>query len=156
MTSQKPDKGGLTTRRKLLVTSGTTGLALTAGCTAVADFIGDQLLKQVNVFNETSQPVTGSIVIVDPAGDTALDQEYDLAPSDSENNDERSVAVYDDVWGKTGAYEVTVELADVEANGKSRASETVTIDDSDEQMLAIELGSENIGFHVGKSLSDFE
>ncbi|WP_254763392.1 hypothetical protein [Natrinema marinum] len=122
----------------------------------MADFIGDQLLKQVNVFNETSQPVTGSIVIVDPAGDTALDQEYDLAPSDSENNDERSVAVYDDVWGKTGAYEVTVELADVEANGKSRASETVTIDDSDEQMLAIELGSENIGFHVGKSLSDFE
>ncbi|ELY63143.1 hypothetical protein C489_20046 [Natrinema versiforme JCM 10478] len=147
-----------------LAAGGTAALAATAGCTAVMDFIGDQLLEQVNVFNETDRRVSGSIVVIDPDGDTALDETFDIAASDSEDNesngdDEQSVAVYDDVWDGAGDYEVTVELDDAEIDGESGANETVTIDDPEEEMLAVALGSEEvdepIGFRVGKSLSDF-
>lgn len=126
------------------------------------DFVGDRLLEQVNVFNETDRRVAGSITVVDPAGETALDETFDLAPSDAGNDSnsdgDQSVAVYDDVWGEAGSYEATVELPDTEIDGRSRASETVTIDDPDEQLLGVALGSEEvdepIGFRVGKSLSD--
>jgi hypothetical protein len=137
-------------------------LAATAGCTAVMDFIGNRLLEQVNVFNETDRRIGGSIVVVDPDGDTALDETFDIAPSDSGNDDgddEQSVAVYDDVWDGAGTYEVTVELDATDIDGESRASETVPIDDPDAEMVAVVLGSEEvddpIGFRVGESLSDF-
>ncbi|WP_245800622.1 hypothetical protein [Natrinema saccharevitans] len=129
------------------------------------DFVGDRLLEQVNVFNETDRRVTGSIAVVDPAGETALDETFDLAPSDSgddegaaSGDDEQSVAVYDDVWGEAGSYEANVELTGTDIDGQSQASEMVTIDDSDEQLLGVALGSEAvdepIGFRVGESLSD--
>ncbi|OAQ51324.1 hypothetical protein HTG_17455 [Natrinema mahii] len=129
------------------------------------DFVGDRLLEQVNVFNETDRRVAGSIAVVDPAGETALDETFDLAPSDSgddegaaSGDDEQSVAVYDDVWGEAGAYEATVELTGTDIDGQSQASETVTIDDPDEQLLGVALGSETvdepIGFRVGESLSE--
>ncbi|SFC51841.1 hypothetical protein SAMN05444422_109194 [Halobiforma haloterrestris] len=128
------------------------------------DFIGNRLLEQVNVFNETDQRIGGSIVIRGPGGDTVLDETFDIAPSDSEDDeddgdDEQSTAVYDDVWDGSGAYEATVELDDTEIDGESEATATVTIDDPDEEMLAVPLGSEEvdepIAFRVGESLSDF-
>ncbi|GAA0668777.1 twin-arginine translocation signal domain-containing protein [Natronoarchaeum mannanilyticum] len=169
MTARIPHDDAQPSRRSFLAASGTAVLAASAGCTAVVDFIGDRLLEEVNVFNETNRRVGGSITVVDPAGDTVLDETFDLAASDDEDGsgsgnessseDEQSTAVYDDVWTESGSYEVTVELPDTEIDGQSQASGTVTIDDTDEEMLAVALGSgevdEPIGFRVGESLSDF-
>ncbi|QCC61788.1 hypothetical protein NP511_21830 [Natrinema thermotolerans] len=163
---ERTPRDGTHTRRAALAASATALLTAVAGCTTAMDFIGDRLLEQVNVFNETDRRVAGSIAVGDPAGETVLDETFDLAPSESENDnegsasgdDEQSVAVYDDVWGDAGSYEVTVELTDTEIDGRSRASETVTISDPDEQLLGVALGSEEvgepIGFRVGESLSD--
>jgi len=169
MTARIPRDGARPSRRSFLAASGTAVLAATAGCTAVVDFIGDRLLEEVNVFNETNRRVGGSITVADPAGDTVLDETFDLAASDDEDgsssgnesssDDEQSTAVYDDVWTESGSYEVTVELPDTEIDGQSRASGTVSIENVDEEMLAVALGSgevdEPIGFRVGESLSDF-
>ena len=149
--------GGSTSRRAFLAAGGTAALAATAGCGAVAEFIGNQLLEEVNVFNETDRRVEGSVTVVDPAGETVLDGTFDLASRESEDGD--STATYDEVWTEAGAYEATVELADADIDGASEATETVTIDDPDEQMLAVALGSaevgDPIGFRVGESLSEF-
>ncbi|SFS92413.1 hypothetical protein SAMN04488556_3410 [Halostagnicola kamekurae] len=165
MTAQTP-RDGTPPRRTFIAASGTALLGSTAGCTAVVNFIGSQILEQVNVFNETNQPVTGAITIVDPAGDTVLDETFDLAASDSEESDNessssdenQSLAVYDDVWTESGSYEVAVEL-DSEIDGQSQANGTVTIDTPDEQKLAAALGTDDadrpIDFRVGKSLSEF-
>lgn len=172
MTAQIPNDSGSLSRRSFLVAGGTVALAATAGCTGILDFFGDRLLEEVNVFNETNQSVAGSIVLTDPDGDTVLDEEFNLVASDDEDNgsgsgsdngstsgDDQSAAVYDDVWTKSGSYEATVGIDNTEINGQSQANETVTIDNPDEQMLAVALGSaeldEPIGFRVGESLSDF-
>ncbi|WP_053947120.1 hypothetical protein [Halolamina sediminis] len=157
MTFQSSHDGGSPSRRAFLAATGTAVLTATAGCSAMAEFVGNQLLEQVNVFNETDRRVEGSIVVTDPAGETALDTTFDLASSESE--DGNSTATYDDVWGEAGAYEVTLELTDTEIAGTSSASQTVAIDDPEEQMLAAALGSsetdEPIAFRVGTSLSEF-
>ncbi|QKY21130.1 hypothetical protein B4589_012375 [Halolamina sp. CBA1230] len=157
MTAWTPCDGDSPSRRTVLAAGGTAILTATAGCTAAVDFLGNQLLGQVNVFNETDRQLGGSIVVVGPSDETVLDTTFDLAHADSEDND--STAVYDDVWGDAGAYEATIELDDAEIEGESEASETVTIDDPEEQMLAVALGStevdESIGFRVGTSLSEF-
>lgn len=172
MTTQIPNDSGSLSRRSFLVAGGTVALAATAGCTGIIDFFGDRLLEEVNVFNESNQPVAGSIVVADPDGDTVLDDVFDLAASDNEDSgsesgsdngsttgDDQSAAVYDDVWTRSGSYEVTVEIDNAEIDGQSQANGTVTIDNPDEQMLAVVLGSaeldEPIGFRVGESLSDF-
>lgn len=162
MTFKNPCDGGSISRRTFLAASGTTVAAATAGCTDLMNFIGDQLLEQVNVFNETDQRVAGSITVVDPAGETALDETFDISSSNTEDSgdDDQSVAVYDDVWDGSGTYEVTVELSDVEIDGESQASATVAIDNPDEQKLAVGLGTgetdDPIEFRVGESLSDFD
>ncbi|WP_049907056.1 hypothetical protein [Halovivax asiaticus] len=160
MTSKNGSDSSSLSRRTFLAASGTTVVATTAGCTELLNFIGDKLLEEVNVFNETDMRVAGSISVSGPAGDTALDESFDIASSESEaSDDDQSVAVYDDVWDGSGSYEVAVELTDVEIDGESQASATVAIDNPDEQMLAVGLGTGEtdapIDFSVGESLSDF-
>ncbi len=145
------------TRRRFLAASGTALLTAVAGCSAVADFVGDMVLADVNVLNQVNRNVEGSVEVIDPAGDTALEETFDV-PSKEEPG-EGNVANYDDVWGDTGDYEISVELTNTDIEGVSRASETVTIDDTDEQMVAIAPGNDESGEHVpirvGESLSDF-
>jgi len=159
MTPYDPPGGVSTTRRRFLAASGTALLTATAGCSALADFIGSQVLKEVNVFNQTNRPINGSIEVVDSAGDTALDDTFDLISSTPDGDEEGSnVATYGDVWSETGSYEVDVRLDGAEIDGTSRASDTVTIRDTDAEMLGIALGAESedepIAFRVGESLSD--
>ncbi|WP_254522265.1 hypothetical protein [Natrinema caseinilyticum] len=159
-------RAGTRSRRAFLAASGTAILTVTAGCTAVVDYVGNRLLEQVNVFNETDRRVAGTISVAGPAGESVLNGAFDLAPSTDENgadgsdseDDERSVATYDDVWDEAGSYEATVELDDTEIDGRSHASDTLTIDDPDVQILGVALGlddvEEPIEFRVGESLSD--
>lgn len=145
-------------RREFLAAGGAATMTATAGCSTVVDFLADQVLDDVNVFNETDRRMSGRVEVADPAGDLVLDEAFELDPSEAEGEDDESGAVYEDVWTESGSYDVSVDL-DVEIDGTSRATDTVDIADPDEEMLAVALGAEDldepIAFRVGESLSDF-
>ena len=156
---QSPSNIARPSRRQFLAASGTAVLTTVAGCSRLANFIADQILEDVNVFNETAQQRSGSIKITGPAGDTVLDDSFDLSSSESEDNDNDSTAVFADVWTEAGSYDATLEL-DTDIDGRSQATDTVTISDPDEEMLAVVLGAESIdepiGFRVGEDLSGLQ
>jgi hypothetical protein len=128
-----------------------------AGCSAIIDTIGNQVLEEVNVLNQMNREVSGSIEVTDPAGTTVLDETFDVPSTESDEGS--NVVGYEDVWAETGEYGVSVELADVEIEGTSQASRTVSIENTEEQMVAASIGSgdedEPIAILVGESLSDF-
>ena len=159
MTPYDPSGGISTTRRRFLAASGTALLTATAGCSALADFIGSQILKEVNVFNQTDRPIAGSIEVVGPGGDTTLDDTFDLISATPDGGEDGSnVAAYGEVWTKTGSYEVRVSINDAKIDGTSEASDTVTIGDTDEEMVGVTLGGgtegDAIKFRVGESFTD--
>jgi hypothetical protein len=152
-----PSKSAAFSRRRLLAASGAAILTPVAGCSAIVDAIGDQVLEEVNILNQLNRSVSGSIEVVGPAGNTVLDETFEV-PSE-EADGESNVVAYDDVWTETGRYQIRIELPDTEIDGASRANETVRIEDTDEEMVAVALGStsddEPIAVRVGESLSDF-
>jgi hypothetical protein len=146
-----------TTRRRLLVAGGSAMLAGMAGCSAIANAIGNRLLEDVNVLNQMNRGIGGAVEVLDPAGDTVLEEAFDLPPVEADG--ESNFVAYEDVWEDTGTYRVSVELPNTEIDGVARASETVRIDDTEEEMVAIALGSGEadapIAVRVGESFSEF-
>jgi len=143
--------GVSTTRRQVLVASGTALLTSVAGCSGIREFTSNVALEDVNVFNMADRQVKGSIEVVDPAGDTALEKTFDLEHEQDQNTGE--------VLGATGEYAVSVELANTEIEGSSQASRTVSIDDTDEQRVGVVLNTneeyEPIVIRVGTTPKDF-
>jgi hypothetical protein len=118
-------------------------LSTVAGCSAVGEFVGEALLEEVNIFNETDQQVSGTIEVIGPAGDTVLDEAFELVPGEAAaaDDDEKNAATtYEDLWTEAGSYEVSIELANTDIAGTRRAKKTVTIADTQEDMLGITLG----------------
>lgn len=157
MSHHDPSNSVSTTRRRFLAASGTALLTAATGCSALVNAIGSQVFEEVNVLNEMDRTVSGSVEVTDPDGDTALEATFDLSPMDSD--EESNVVAYDDVWEAAGDYDVSIELTDVDIEGTSQASKTVTIDDTTENMVAIAVGSdetdEPVAIRVGDSFSDF-
>jgi hypothetical protein len=155
MRLRNPTNGVSTTRRKLLVVSGTALLTSVAGCNTllkpVRDSTSDVALEEVNVFNMADRQVKGSIEVVDPAGDTALEKTFDLEHEQDQNSG--------DVFGATGNYAVSVELMNTEIEGSSQASKTVSIDDTDEERVGVVFNTnveyEPIVIRVGTTPKDF-
>jgi hypothetical protein len=155
MRLRNPTNGVSTTRRKLLVVSGTALLTSVAGCNTllkpVRDSTSDVALEEVNVFNMADRQVKGSIEVVDPAGDTALEKTFDLEHEQDQNSG--------DVFGATGNYSVSVELMNTEIEGSSQASKTVSIDDTDEERVGVVFNTnveyEPIVIRVGTTPKDF-
>ena len=143
--------GVSTTRRKILVVSGTVLLTSVAGCSVIRDYTSDLVLEEVNVFNMADQQVEGSIEVVDPAGDTALEKTFNLGHEEDQNSG--------DVLGATGEYAVSVELINTEIEGSSQASKTVSIDDTDEERVGVVFNTnetyEPIVIRVGTTPKDF-
>jgi hypothetical protein len=156
MNSRNASDGVSNTRRRFLAASGTALLTAVAGCSAVVDFFGDMILEEVNVMNQLDRNIKGSVEVIDPAGDTALSETFDV-PSNDEGGESNTVT-YSDVWGDTGDYEINVELTNTDIGGVSQASKTVTIDDTDEQMVAIAPGNDEVDgaipIRAAKSFSD--
>lgn len=103
------------------------------------------------MFNMADRQVKGSIDVVDPAGDIALETTFDLEHEEDHNSG--------DVFGGAGGYEVSVELTNTEIEGTSQASETVYIDDTDEERLGVVFNTteehEPIVIRVGTTPRDF-
>ena len=117
----------------------------------VRDSTSDVALEEVNVFNMADRQVKGSIEVVDPAGDTALEKTFDLEHEQDQNSG--------DVFGTTGNYAVSVELMNTEIEGSSQASKTVSIDDTDEERVGVVFNTnveyEPIVIRVGTTPKDF-
>lgn len=74
-----------------------------------------------------------------------LDEPFDLVPAEASDagDDEKNAAVtYDDVWTDAGAYEVSIELGNTDIEGTTGTSETVSIADTEAEMLGSTLGPE--------------
>lgn len=151
-------------RRRFLAGVATVGTASLAGCAAIADWVAGQILEEVNVFNETQGQVEGSIEIQRPDGDVALSESFTLEAQSNDDDDEEpeedALATYADVWGDAGEYEVSVDLEEDSAiDGETSATETVPIENPEEEMLAVVFGAEDldpIHVTVGESLTDFQ
>jgi hypothetical protein len=157
MNRRGTNRNASTTRRWVLTAGATAALTSVAGCSTALNAIGDRVLEQVNVFNQTGLEVEGTVRVITPDGDTALDEPFDLPSREAE--DESNFVAYADVWTTPGEYEVRVELANLEIEGVSRVNETVSVDDVGEDMVAVAVGSgdpaEPIAVRVGESFSDF-
>jgi hypothetical protein len=98
----------------------------------------------------------GGAIVLRPGGDTALDETFELSPADS--GDESPVVACGDVRKGTGEYDVGIGLTDVEVNGTSEASGTVTIGNTGVDVVAVAVGSEetdeSTAIRVGESFSD--
>jgi hypothetical protein len=135
----------------------------TAGCTAVLNFIGDQFLEDVNVFNETNRRLQGTVTVTSADGDAVLDEAFALQSvaeeTETDSSQGNNVAFYADVWTGAGTYDVGVSLSSGTIAGSSEATSSVTIDDPDEEMLAILLGAGEadtpIAFRTGTEFSEF-
>jgi hypothetical protein len=147
--------GASTTRRQLLAVSGTVFVSTLAGCNTilkpVRDFTSDVALEEVNVFNMADRQINGSIEVVDPAGDTALERTFDLEHEQDQNSS--------DVLGATGEYAVSVKLRNTEIADSSQASKTVSITDIDEERIGVVFNTNEeyapIVIRVGTTPKDF-
>ena len=170
MPSDRFDNAGLSRRRFLAAGTATATVAV-AGCARVADWIADQVLEDVNVFNETGRRVEGRIRVETAGGESRLDEPFVLDPSDGEGTNSstnesngsdsddanQGLDTYADVWSSSGEYEVSVEV-NAPIEGASSGAKTVAIDNPDEEMLLVPLGAEEfdrpIEFRVGDGFSD--
>jgi hypothetical protein len=143
--------GVSTTRRQILVASGTALLTSLAGCSAVRDFTSNVALNEVNVFNMAGQQIQGSIEVVNPTGNTTLEKMFNLDHEQDQN--------YGDVLSASGEYEVSVELTNTEIESISQTSNTGSIDDVDEEKIGVVFNTneeyEPIEISVGTTPKDF-
>ena len=142
-------------RRRFLAAGGAAATAAVAGCAGVVNWVVDQFFGQVNVGNNTGRTLDGSITVVGPDDETLLDESFSIAPG--EENGEDNTATYDSVWTETGSYEVTVQFDDP-VEEVSTATETVTVEDTGDDVLLVVVGAdeveETVLFSLGDSFTD--
>lgn len=145
-------------RRTVLAGLGTLATAGLAGCTDIVNAVADEALEDVNVFNETPEPLSGSVTVLAPDGATVLEEDFELRGKEADEPTDGATAVYNDVWQESGAYEVTVEVTD-SMYGAVEGTRTAEVDDPDEEMLAVGFGVEGedseIAFVVADEFTDF-
>lgn len=107
------------------------------------------IFEDVNVINNTDQPVSGSITVTDPNNETVLDETFELTsgdrtatPTPETGTETASGAVrYADVFTTTGSYTVAVTLGEGSGiNGVREAEETVPVEDTDNTNVLVTLG----------------
>ncbi len=132
--------------------------------------LGSLVLDDVNLFNETNEVRAGSIQVTDPNDEPVLDEQFELAASDEEDDagsegtddpDENGDTTYGDVLTDAGAYTITLDLdEDSEINGVGSAERSVDVTAPADEHIVVGLGvgsSENpIEITVIEELSDLE
>ncbi|MCY4731819.1 hypothetical protein KY092_14765 [Natronomonas gomsonensis] len=157
-------------RRRFLAFSTSAAVAGFAGCTHLMNSLGSLVLDDVNLFNETNEVRAGSIQVTDPNDEPVLDEQFELAASDEEDDagsegtddpDENGDTTYGDVLTDAGAYTITLDLdEDSEINGVGSAERSVDVTAPADEHIVVGLGvgsSENpIEITVIEELSDLE
>ncbi|WP_435162259.1 hypothetical protein [Halorubrum sp. SY-15] len=144
------------TRRRVLTGGGVTAAVSLAGCAGVIDAIGEQIFEDVNVLNQLSRTVSGSIRVVDPSDETVLDGAFEVPSTEADGAS--NLVAYGDVWTNPGTYRVRIDLTDIVLEGVSRVTRAVAINDPAAEMVAVSIGArdgtEPIAISVGESFSD--
>lgn len=151
-------------RRAFVAAGGIAGIVSLAGCSTLTNLVSDAVLDDVIVLNGTEEPIAGTVDIVDPNGDTVLEGTFDLEATDGDEDrdvteDLDSQTQFDDIWTDAGEYAASVELDD-DLEGTSSGADAVTIEDPDEEHLAIGIGDAElagvIGFRVFEDAGELE
>lgn len=145
-----------TTRRRLLAVGGATAAVGLTGCMGALNAVAGAILEDVNIINGTDQRRSGSITVVDPNGETQLDDSFTVAADDSDDSESESnsenasedgdgpssTPTFADVFTDPGEYTVTVELdADSAIDGTTDHGATVAVDDVENQHIIVGLGA---------------
>jgi hypothetical protein len=139
-----------------------------AGCAQVANYIAELVLEDVNLFNQTSQQLTGTITVTDPAGETVLEKSFEIQPETddegeangsedgSETNgsedavDEESGATYGDVFTEAGSYTVSAAMDDdTPLDGETAAERSVDVADPAEEHIVVVFGADDFDGVMG-------
>ncbi len=138
-------------RRRVLAAGAVLGISASAGCGTIVNSLAGAILDDVNVLNGTDQQLTGTITVTDPAGETVLEDSFDVRP-DGENDtgstesEEETQAIFSEVFTETGEYRVTVELdADSTINGNQTDTQTVEVTNTEEEHIMVLLGATDDG-----------
>jgi hypothetical protein len=153
-------------RRTVLAAGLSAGTVALAGCSNVANFLGDLALSDLNLFNGTDRRLAGHATVTGPSGETVHDQDFELTAEgqsgqNNDGEDEANFEPYDDVLTDEGEYTVSLELADGESiDGVSQAEATVEVTDPDEEHIVVFLEPEEradaIYIDVIDKLTDLE
>src|SRR6056297_1487537 len=139
-------------RRVLAMGAGTLAVA-TAGCTRLSELVVDRVVGDVNVFNTTGEPVTGSLTLTDPDGETLLDVELDLT-SDGDDG------IYEDTLTTAGTYAISVSFETDDGSASGADSGTIEIRDPDEEHVVVFLGKaytdESVTIEVVEDFAELE
>jgi hypothetical protein len=148
-------------RRDVLGGLAVTSLAGLAGCSGLINSMADQALGDVNIFNETEKRMHGMIEITGPGNSVAFSERFKLRAQTGEEPTDGASAAYEGVWESAGSYTVHFRLDDgLQVRGESSKSESVTIEDPDNQMLGVALGADSeptgIAFAVSETWTGFQ
>ncbi len=155
-------------RRRLLAAGASVAAVGMAGCTQVANYVAGLVLEDVNLFNQTSQQLTGTITVTDPAGETVLNDSFDIQPetddeaeaNETENGsdtdgtedivEEESGATYGDVFTEAGKYTISATLDDDSAvDGETAAERSVDVADPAEEHIVVVFGADDFDGVMG-------
>ena len=161
-------RGDRLNRRRLLAAGASAAVVGVAGCAQVANYIAELVLEDVNLFNQTSQQLTGTVSVTDPAGETVLDESFEIQPetddegeaNESEDGseangtentvDEESGATYGEVFTEAGSYTVSAALDDDSAiKGKTAAERSVDVADPAEEHIVVVFGADDFDGVMG-------
>ena len=160
--------GNRFSRRRLLAAGVSAAVVGVAGCAQVANYVAGLVLEDVNLFNQTSQQLTGTITVTDPTGETVLDDSFEIHPetddegeanepengSDTDGTedtvDEESGATYGDVLTEAGEYTVSATLDDDSAvDGETAAERSVEVADPAEEHIVVVFGADDFDGAMG-------
>ena len=160
--------GNRFSRRRLLAAGVSAAVVGVAGCAQVANYVAGLVLEDVNLFNQTSQQLTGTITVTDPTGETVLDDSFEIHPetddegeaNETENGsdtdgtedtvDEESGATYGDVLTEAGEYTVSATLDDDSAvDGETAAERSVEVADPAEEHIVVVFGADDFDGAMG-------
>jgi len=132
-------------RRGYLGALATAGVVSLAGCSDVAESVGNATLEDVNVSSDVDDPIAIPVTIGGPDGATVFDRSPSFTDDDTEQ--------YDDVWNTTGDHTVYADVEDRARSGavehvraQQPATEQVTIPHPDASLI-VEYSAD--GFTIG-------
>lgn len=128
-------------RRELLAATSAATASSLAGCLEnLINWIADQVLEDVNVFNEMDRSVSGTILVQAPDGTEVLSAAFDLEAGEGDLEDESAGVTYADILTEAGTYTVDVTL-EVPIEGMDTAAETVEVTDPADDHIVVGLGA---------------
>ncbi|WP_247731096.1 hypothetical protein [Halovivax limisalsi] len=133
--SPRPDRR---TRRRVLAAGAGAVCGGLAGCTRASEWLVDRVVGDVNVFNTTGARVTGALTLVDPAGETVLDESLALPADDGGESD--PAAIYEETLTDPGSYDLAVSFGSADGTESGSVETAIEVRDPATEHVVVFLG----------------